>query len=160
MLPTELIFYDLKVAALVAVFYLFYMLLLARETTHTLNRIVLLSAIVLSAVLPLCVITLHRTVVVGTTVSVVDAPLVPFSWMQTMVLPRADWCAKAVGHSEVLPALLAHEEAHVRHRHSYDVVVVEVLTALQWFNPVVWFLRQELRVVHEYEADTPKRDQL
>ncbi len=224
MLPTELIFYDLKVAALVAVFYLFYMLLLARETTHTLNRIVLLSAIVLSAVLPLCVITLHRTVVVesraypimepaavddatflsitealdqsfdwtipvaivmlagtilrllylsqsyrklrrlirsgekhilpsGTTVSVVDAPLVPFSWMQTMVLPRADWCAKAVGHSEVLPAILAHEEAHVRHRHSYDVVVVEVLTALQWFNPVVWFLRQELRVVHEYEAD-------
>ena len=224
MLPTELIFYDLKVAALLAVFYLFYMLLLARETTHTLNRIVLLSAIVLSAVLPLCVITLHRTVVVesraypimepaavddatflsitealdqsfdwtipvaivmlagtilrllylsqsyrklrrlirsgekhilpsGTTVSVVDAPLVPFSWMQTMVLPRADWCAKAVGHSEVLPAILAHEEAHVRHRHSYDVVVVEVLTALQWFNPVVWFLRQELRVVHEYEAD-------
>ena len=224
MLLTDLIYYDLKVAALIAVFYLFYMLLLARETTHTLNRMVLLSAIVLSSVLPLCVITLHRTEVVeskpypimepaavddvasvsitealeqsfdwtipvamvlltgtiirllylsqsyrklkrlirsgekhilpsGTNVSVVDAPLAPFSWMQTMVLPRADWCAKAVGCSEVLPAIITHEEAHVRHRHSYDVVVVEVLTALQWFNPVVWFLRQELRVVHEYEAD-------
>jgi hypothetical protein len=41
----------------------------------------------------------------------------------------------------------------VRHRHSYDIVVVEVLTALQWFNPVVWYLRQELRILHEYEAD-------
>ena len=49
--------------------------------------------------------------------------------------------------------ILVHEEAHVRHRHSYDIVVVELLTALQWFNPVVWFLRQELRTLHEYEAD-------
>ena len=57
---TDLIFYDLKVAALIAVFYLFYMLLLARETTHTLNRAVLLSGIVLSVVLPLCIITFHR----------------------------------------------------------------------------------------------------
>lgn len=54
---------------------------------------------------------------------------------------------------EALPTIFAHEEAHVRHRHSYDIVVVEVLTALQWFNPVVWFLRQELRTLHEYEAD-------
>ena len=56
----DLIYYDLKVAALIAVFYLFYMLLLARETTHRLNRIVLLLGIGLSAVLPLCVITLHK----------------------------------------------------------------------------------------------------
>ena len=41
----------------------------------------------------------------------------------------------------------------MRHRHSYDILFVEVLTALQWFNPVVWFLRQELRTLHEYEAD-------
>ena len=218
---TDLILYDLKVAALIAVFYLFYRLLLARETTHALNRMVLLSAIALSAVLPLCVITIHRTspspfeglgallpvtegepaqtiapmnegvasfwgiwgirilsIVVltgvlvrllyvlrnywrlrrlmavgerhtlpnGTRVCVVDAPVAPFSWMHTMVLSRADWLLPS-------PSILAHEEAHVRHRHSYDVVVVEVLTALQWFNPVVWFLRQELRTLHEYEAD-------
>ena len=61
---TDLIFYDLKVAALIAVFYLFYMLLLARETTHTLNRAVLLSGIALSVVLPLCIITFHHTEVV------------------------------------------------------------------------------------------------
>ena len=229
---TDLIYYDLKVAALIAVFYLFYMLLLARETTHTLNRAVLLSAIALSTVLPLCIITFHRTVVVengiqtvfngsavedatalpfvkameqgfdwslplsvvllvgilirllyvargfwklnrlirsgerhtlstGTRVCVLDAPVAPFSWMQTVVLSRSDWSAGDLARkdpqmravSPALPPILAHEEAHVRHRHSYDVVVVEVLTALQWFNPVVWFLRQELRTLHEYEAD-------
>ncbi len=220
---TDLIYYDLKVAALIAVFYLFYMLLLARETTHTLNRAVLLSGIALSAVLPLCIITIYEkphplplpqwggeyidmlsevpqalsaeevttplslgegsgvrlfaaillvgilirllyvargfwklkglmrsgeihTLPTGTQVCVVDTPVAPFSWMHTIVLSRADWNAGS-------PPILAHEEAHVRHRHSYDVVVVEVLTALQWFNPVVWFLRQELRTLHEYEAD-------
>ena len=191
---TDLIYYDLKVATLIAVFYLFYQLLLARETTHTLNRTVLLTGIALSALLPLCIITSHRTVVVesgiqpvyessaiedataqpvveameqsidwtiplavvllagtiirflyvaqsyeklkrlmhsgemhtlptGTRVCVVDAPVAPFSWMQTVVLSHADWSA-------ISPPILAHEEAHVRHRHSYDVVVVEALTAL------------------------------
>ena len=216
---TDLIYYDLKVAALIAVFYLFYMLLLARETTHALNRFVLLAGIALSVVLPLCIITIHEkphpqplsdwrgeyivlpienettkdttplsnrrgaggeavSVILlagiflrlfflarsygklnrlirsgerhvlpsGTRVSVVDVPIAPFSWMQTIVLSRADWLMQS-------ESILAHEEAHVRHHHSYDVVVVEVLTALQWFNPVVWFLRQELRILHEYQAD-------
>ena len=223
MLLTDLIYYDLKVAALIAVFYLFYMLLLARETTHTLNRIVLLAAIALSAMLPLCIITLHRTVAVengilpekagvateyatplpvvetleqsfdwttplavvllagtiirllivagsykklkglmragemhilptGTQVRLVDTPVAPFSWMKTIVLSRSNYLYPSSEGAGVSP-ILAHEEAHVRHRHSYDIVVVEMLTALQWFNPVVWFLRQELRTLHEYEAD-------
>ena len=214
---TDLIIYDLKVAALIAIFYLFYMLLLSRETMHKLNRIVLLSGIILSAVLPFCVITFHKTVVVdssltpaaidadvdttlpvtealeqsfdwtiplvamlligtivrllflirsyrqltkmvrggeihilptGTQVCVVEKAVAPFSWMKTIVLSRTDW-----NNDATLPTILAHEEAHVRHRHSYDIMVVELLTALQWFNPVVWFMRQELRILHEYEAD-------
>lgn len=60
----DLIYYDLKVAALISTFYLFYMLLLARETTHKFNRVVLLLGIVLSAVLPLCIVTLHQSVVI------------------------------------------------------------------------------------------------
>lgn len=219
---TDFIYYDLKVAALIAVFYLFYQLLLAREAMPSLNRAVLLTAIALSLVLPLCVVTIHvsaplapiadrggfttpmdlvappsatqkptaatplgaelwgsilgtilaagiliRLSVVarscwqlhrliangerhilpsGTQVCVVESPVAPFSWMHTVVLSRAEWLSLS-------PSVLAHEEAHVRHRHSYDVLVVEVLTALQWFNPVVWFLRQELRTLHEYEAD-------
>ena len=58
----EFLIYDLKVAVLIAVFYFCYRLLMERETMHRLNRIVLLSSILLSLVLPLCVITLHETV--------------------------------------------------------------------------------------------------
>ena len=62
--------YDLKVAAILAVFYMFYRVLLARETFHRVNRVVLLATAVASFVLPLCVITLHKTVVVESAPSV------------------------------------------------------------------------------------------
>ena len=56
---TDFLIYDLKVAVLIAVFYMFYRLMLARETFHRVNRIVLLATAVASFVLPLCVITLQ-----------------------------------------------------------------------------------------------------
>ncbi|MBB6611162.1 TonB family protein [Pontibacter sp. Tf4] len=49
--------------------------------------------------------------------------------------------------------VLAHELAHVRLGHSYDVLYYELLTAVLWFNPLVWLLKAELRDVHEYQAD-------
>ena len=221
----EFLIYDLKVAVLIAVFYFCYRLLMERETMHRLNRIVLLSSILLSLVLPLCVITLHKTVEVeqipvvdtaelvitelgesegqvhdwvkdhnhatspldsssvifaifmigvvcrslyiaksyrqlrrmikdseqhsledGVTLAVVDLPVAPFSWMRTIVLSRIDY-------EERNPSILAHERGHILLHHSWDIVFVEVLTALQWFNPVVWLLRRDLRTIHEYEAD-------
>ena len=61
----SLLTYNLRVAVVMAVFYLFYRLLLSRETFHRLNRVVLLATALLSFVLPLCIITITRTVEVG-----------------------------------------------------------------------------------------------
>ena len=61
---TEFLTYDLKVAVLIAVFYMFYRLMLARETFHRVNRMVLLLTAIASFVLPLCVITIHKTVTI------------------------------------------------------------------------------------------------
>ena len=208
---TDFLIYDLKVAVLIIVFYMFYRLMLARETYHRVNRIVLLATAVLSFVLPLCVITMHETVTMQTvpTVEVGDmqmqvvadeevplwqsilpvlyiigvaavvmhtvwsilkvvslikhceqhplddgitlcvtgnAEVAPFSWMRYIVMNRSDYEAQN-------DAILAHERGHIRLRHSYDVLLVDLLTALQWFNPAMWMLRQDLRAIHEYEAD-------
>ena len=70
----EFLIYDLKVAVLIAAFYFCYRLLMERETMHRLNRIVLLSSILLSLVLPLCVITLHKTI------EVEQMPVIDFSF--------------------------------------------------------------------------------
>ncbi len=68
----DFLIYDAKVAVLIAVFYMFYRLLLARETFHRVNRIVLLLTAVASFVLPLCVITMHDTVVVAQPTVTID----------------------------------------------------------------------------------------
>ena len=210
----EFLTYDLKVAALLAVFYMFYRLMLARETFHRVNRVVLLATAVASFVLPLCVITLHKTVVMesapnvsfgafqavadmsadetgytalqsvfialffvgmaatlghslwalfkivslimksekhpqddGTVICVTgNTAIAPFSWMCFIVMNRSDYL-------EQNAAILTHERGHIRLHHSWDLLFVDTLTALQWFNPAIWMLRADLRAIHEYEAD-------
>ena len=79
-------------------------------------------------------------------VAVTDEPTAPFSWMKTIVVNRHD-------HEEHNPLLLIHERSHIRLHHSWDIVFVELLSVLQWFNPVVWLMSRDLRTLHEYEAD-------
>lgn len=54
--------YEIKAAAVYAVFYLFYRLLLSRENFHRLNRIVLIGTALLAMILPLCEITFHKSI--------------------------------------------------------------------------------------------------
>lgn len=83
----------------------------------------------------------------GITLCVVEPPVAPFSWWDAIVLNRQDH------ESSACALLIKHERSHIRLHHSADVVFVELVTALQWFNPVVWLLSRDLRTIHEYEAD-------
>ncbi len=49
--------------------------------------------------------------------------------------------------------ILAHEQVHAILRHSIDIMLVDIVLLMQWFNPVVWFWRKELKENHEFEAD-------
>ncbi len=49
--------------------------------------------------------------------------------------------------------IIAHEEIHIRHRHSYDVMYMAVLKILFWFNPFVYLYFKALTDVHEFAAD-------
>jgi len=51
------------------------------------------------------------------------------------------------------PALIAHEQAHIQGYHSVDILLMEILLAVQWFNPAAWLMSRDLRTIHEYEAD-------
>ena len=191
----DFLYYDIRVAALIAVFYMFYRLLLSRDSLHQLNRAVLLGTAVASFVLPLCVITIHHTEVLptapavntsvaiggsaaevsatpwwhtalvavywagvmltifhiifsiskvcilirrcerhrqadGTVIAVADGEVSPFSWMHYIVVPRSDYA-----HPD--SAILTHEREHIRRHHSWDVLLVDILTSFQWFNPAM-----------------------
>ena len=212
---TEFLIYQGKAAIALAVFYMFYRLLLSKETFHRFNRIVLLGTAALSFVLPLCVITLKKVVVVpamtgtsetivgevaetiamvpeasapiwpvilcslfalgamavllhvvisiigirrmirsgnsqalesGETLIITETDTAPFSWMKYIVISREDYES---GYSQIL----THEKAHIALRHSWDILFVDMITALQWFNPAIWMLKADLRALHEFEAD-------
>ena len=49
--------------------------------------------------------------------------------------------------------ILTHELEHIRLGHSYDLVLLEIVKLIQWFNPFVWLLARDLKNIHEYEAD-------
>ncbi|MCQ2067590.1 MAG: hypothetical protein MJY68_00595 [Bacteroidaceae bacterium] len=201
--------YQLKVAVIMAVFYIFYRLFLIKDTWHRLNRIVLLSTALLSFLLPVCIVTIHKTEVLpmpmtqlmqavsstpaqpstpwwhialmavytagvvfvlarviasvlrvrniikdarkevladGTVVYIMPGNAASFSWMGHIVISEADW-----NNNE--SAIIRHEKAHVALRHSIDVLITDIIAAIQWFNPAIWMLRIDLRAVHEYEAD-------
>ena len=81
----------------------------------------------------------------GYTLHLVPREAPSFSWLRHIVLGRNDY--------ERYPAILTHERAHVRYGHSVDLLLSSALTVLQWFNPLVWICRSELKLLHEYEAD-------
>lgn len=216
--------YILQSAVCLAILFLFYSILLSRETFYRYNRVALLCLIPLSFVLPLCHLPLFAesesvppatvvmldnlsafsyvtdevevttapvpvTLVVaialywagvvffiaryivtvvrllrlmssgrrvtddeGRQIIVLPRSIAPFSWFGRIVLSEEDYAA----HSR---EILLHESAHIRKRHSLDLLVADLCTWLQWFNPAAWLLKRELQTVHEYEADAEVIDQ-
>lgn len=49
--------------------------------------------------------------------------------------------------------ILTHEQEHIRLGHTYDLLLLQGMKTLMWFNPFIWFLSRDLKAVHEYEAD-------
>ena len=81
----------------------------------------------------------------GCTLVLLDGEISSFSWGRKVVMSRKDLREN--------PAIFTHEKMHVRHRHSLDLLLFLPLQILFWWNPLVWITREELRLLHEYEAD-------
>jgi hypothetical protein len=74
---TGFLIYQGKTAVILAAFYMFYRLLLSKDTFHRLNRIVLLGTAALSFILPLCVITIRKVVTLPSMADAVTEGTVP-----------------------------------------------------------------------------------
>lgn len=47
----------------------------------------------------------------------------------------------------------AHEEIHVKYGHSYDLLFIEIIQLFNWFNPLFYFVKSALKLVHECQVD-------
>ncbi len=209
-----ILIYELKVAVALAVFSLFFRVLLSKETFHRFNRVLLLATTALAFILPFCIIVSYETmtmtsgefaaqtpemtlmnpgesfeladyltlaaaiiifigaiaVLARTIISIIrimrlaskgrripqddgtvlvvleDKKYSPFSWMNYIVMSEEDYSSANEG-------ILIHEKAHIALGHSWDILFMELVTAVQWFNPAAWILKADLTALHEYEAD-------
>lgn len=88
-----------------------------------------------------------KTNIAGYTVVLLsDTSIAPFSWGRYIVMSSADY------HSDP-QVILTHELAHIRALHTLDLSVMHLLCILYWYNPAIWLLLDELKTVHEYQAD-------
>ena len=87
-----------------------------------------------------------RTLSDGSRLVITDRNYAPFSWRNYIVISRKDYEANGA-------MIITHEQAHVRHHHSFDLMLAQLFCAFQWFNPAAWMLKRSLLEVHEFEAD-------
>jgi TonB family protein len=55
--------------------------------------------------------------------------------------------------SEEAEKIVRHEQKHLNRYHFVDIILIEVIKVIQWFNPFIYLFDRSLRAVHEYQAD-------
>ena len=82
----------------------------------------------------------------GNTIVIRGGEFAPYSFLHYIIISVSDY-------ERLRKPILAHEQAHIRLGHSWDLLLLEAMKAVQWFNPFVYLLGRDLKAVHEYEAD-------
>ncbi len=49
--------------------------------------------------------------------------------------------------------IIRHEQNHLNYFHSIDIIFIEIVRVIQWFNPIIYLYGRSLRAIHEYQAD-------
>ncbi|MBW6535893.1 MAG: M56 family metallopeptidase [Mariniphaga sp.] len=78
--------------------------------------------------------------------AVVKEMIQPFTFLNHVVISEKDL-------NDNKKIIVAHEQAHIKQLHAIDLAVCEVFTLLHFFNPLMWLLRRDLKLIHEYQAD-------
>ena len=88
----------------------------------------------------------HITDKRGNTIVLTDCATSPFCLFHYIVMSRDDYANNR-------NYILTHEQEHIRLGHCIDLVILQVATIIQWFNPFVWLIGKNLKAIHEFEVD-------
>ncbi|WP_405203025.1 M56 family metallopeptidase [Dokdonia sp. LLG6352-1] len=82
------------------------------------------------------------------TLALLEQVMVPHSFLKWIFVNRQSYTQQ-----EIAPEVLAHEATHVRQRHSLDIIAIEFIQVIFWFNPLVWLYKGSIKLNHEFLAD-------
>jgi hypothetical protein len=78
---------------------------------------------------------------------VLDNDQSPFTFFNILFISRIDF------ERGKIDEMIVHEKAHKDEFHTFDILLLEAMTILQWFNPFIWLFRHALKSEHEFIAD-------
>ncbi len=73
----------------------------------------------------------------------------PFSFINNMYINSKAWNNK-----KIETEILLHEQGHIKEKHSIDIITIEVLKILFWFQPMLYLYKKAIQENHEYLADS------
>ena len=207
----EVLLYIVQSSVILSLLYLFYFLIFRKETNYSFNRIFLVSAGLISMIIPLVkfksaaeaaqskfsvwlplktttapvhysapafsfteiILFVYLTVCIvltayfffnllriyvlirknsgnnsGSSGIIINGKISPFSFFGYIFLPDENMTENDLNY------ILAHELVHIKKYHSADKLFAEILTVIQWFNPIVYLYKKELTAQHELAADS------
>ena len=77
-----------------------------------------------------------------------NEPATPFSFFRWLF-----WNNKIELNSDNGQQIFRHELFHIRQKHSWDIIITELITILFWMNPFFHLIKKEIRAIHEFLAD-------
>ncbi len=78
----------------------------------------------------------------------IDNQTLPYSFFRNIFINRMDY-----ENGRIEKELIIHEKTHCIQYHSVDILIVELVKIILWFNPFIWFFRNAIQLNHEYLAD-------
>ena len=75
-------------------------------------------------------------------------PVTPHTFFSYIFLNKQKFEAR-----EIPSEVIIHEETHAMQKHSLDVLFIELLQIVFWFNPLIHLTRQSIKLNHEFLAD-------
>ncbi|WP_299250670.1 M56 family metallopeptidase [uncultured Lacinutrix sp.] len=74
--------------------------------------------------------------------------IVPHTFFSYIFLNKTKFEAKAIPQEVIL-----HEQTHANQKHSLDILFIELLQVIFWFNPLLYFIKKDIKLNHEFLAD-------
>jgi bla regulator protein blaR1 len=84
----------------------------------------------------------------GATLVLTNKEILPYSFLKFIFISKTQF-QKGLIEKEIIQ----HELAHIRQKHSIDILLVELVTVFFWFNPFIYAFKKALRLNHEFLAD-------
>lgn len=78
--------------------------------------------------------------------------------IEDAILPHSFWNAIFINKNEfengrISSELIVHEKAHLDQKHTLDILFIEILQIVFWFNPLLYFYKKAIKLNHEFLAD-------